>query len=103
MPDFEIDKNHLEEAVRHTEDAVTLNTSYSGRFMFGEKCVGVIGNLAGYGKFLLALLEVLEDADDKGFYDGEPYGDVYALAESVKMDNLGLDHVFYFPGVTVTE
>lgn len=101
MSAMELPKDMVEEAVRQSGDAVELNTSYSGRFMLGARCLGVIGTLAGYTRFMLALSWVAEDEDGSTWPVNE--NDIMGMAADVRMDNLGLDHVFYFPEVTITE
>lgn len=66
---------------------------YSGRFMYGRTCVGIVTN---YGQNYLAMLMELvawlqcdDLEDDFNIYDlGEPM-----------MDDMGLGKIIYFPNV----
>lgn len=67
---------------------ITL-TRYSGRAMYGEQCAALVGDLRDLMRFAMACQRVLgEDlATD--------------LARLVRRDDMGLDSVYYFPGVQV--
>ena len=56
----------------------TVTYDYSGRCMFGKKCVGII---TGY------IDELIEKAQDEGMDD-------------YSTDNMGLDHIVYWPNIT---
>ena len=69
----------------------TLYEDYSGRFMFGRKCLGVVvaeGN--SYMSFLMELTEYLcqHDVEDKEL-----------ALDGVSCDSLGLDTIVYFPRI----
>jgi hypothetical protein len=55
---------------------------YSGRFMYGETCVGVVGS-----QFELA-----------SFWSGLPLAIRETLGQP-RIDNMGLDFIWYWPGV----
>lgn len=61
---------------------------YSGRFMYGEKCIAVIGKQNAFARFMMLVAQ----------RDGELAG---KLADSVRVDDMGLDLVYYFPGLQV--
>lgn len=71
---------------------VTLRFDYSGRFMFGRTCFGFVGDVHDLAAFFYALGLYLDPEDD---------GD--ALARRLRCDNVGLEMIYYFPGVDVTE
>ena len=65
---------------------------YSGRGMFGRTCVGFTCNSLGdFARILLALKE--EHADE--------LADWLAYGGEVQRDNLGMDTLYYFPGLSV--
>lgn len=70
-------------------DKYEVYEGYSGRFMFGRTCLGVIVKM-GYSEieFIIKLTDYLNN-----------YLDVIDLefAEGISMDNLGLDTIVYFP------
>lgn len=63
--------------------------SYSGRAMYGDRCLGVEfpGNgYGGFGEFILTLAENEERLAE-------------TLAHSPKADNMGMDTILYWPDV----
>jgi hypothetical protein len=73
------------------QDEYKLYENYSGRFMYGAKCLGVIvsGNCS-YMEFLLHLTRYMRDND---------VDDDTLELEGVSVDSLGLDSIVYFPRI----
>lgn len=72
-------------------DKYSVYENYSGRFMFGAKCIGVVvrrGN--SYMEMIMHLTK---------FLDGKGYIDEELLFEGVSIDELGLDSIVYFPKI----
>lgn len=94
MFDVEIPWETIEEAALDAglEPESDIYRAYSGRFMYGRSCLGVVGTINQYTEFLLAM----ERSD---------CGDEYTnkMAENVTTDNMGRQTIFYFPGITVLE
>jgi hypothetical protein len=61
---------------------------YSGRGMYGKECIGVVGTWSDMYQFLLALGE------------DEDIRDLFALEGAPRSDNMGLDTVWYWPGLS---
>lgn len=80
------------------EDEFELTSDYSGRAMYGDTCIGVIGSTSDLLKFVARVatwnVENEEDADSP-----EGIELVEDLADSARSDSMGRDMVFYFPGV----
>jgi hypothetical protein len=74
----------LKEACRVV--GVEMYRAYSGRFMYGEKCVGIVApGAAGATRFIMEVSKTLPVlAND--------------LLDAQRQDDMGLDRVFYFPG-----
>lgn len=69
-------------------DGVTLRDDYSGRFMYGEKCVAIIApNLSIVSRILVNLASYDQDM-------------AQMLSERERVDDMGRGVVAYFPGVT---
>lgn len=68
-----------------------LYENYSGRYMFGRKCLGVVVK-QGYSfmDFIINLTRYLDDND---------VDDIDFKLEGATYDNLGLDTVVYFPNI----
>ena len=64
---------------------------YSGRWMFGQTCFGLVGSLAD---IQCALMEFVEDNPDDGSV-------IRNLVKSQRRDNMGLDMIVYFPDVDI--
>jgi hypothetical protein len=82
-------------------DESALHTNYSGRGMYGDTCFGVVGNVRTYGRFLIALME--SDAYDAELLAAERLELATELASRVRTDGMGLDTIFYFPGIQLTD
>lgn len=67
-----------------------LMRDYSGRFMFGDTCFGVIGDQQSYGQFMIELAA------------GDPEL-AKELANAVKTDSMALSTIYYFPGYRMAE
>lgn len=65
------------------DSGITWN--YSGRFMYGKKCFGIIGSMEDYSKFLVQLTQTQPDL-------------AWELAQAVSTDSMGTSAIFYFPG-----
>jgi hypothetical protein len=62
--------------------------NYSGRFMYGRRCIGIIVNRDySYMEMIVHLTRFLEEHDF----------DDYDLIDGVAIDSLGLDTIVYFP------
>lgn len=67
-----------------------LVRDYSGRFMFGETCFGIIGDQQSYGQFMIEL--AAGDADL-----------ARELSNAVKTDSMALSTIYYFPGYRMAD
>jgi hypothetical protein len=97
---MEILKNTVEEAIAiangvaefDDRDQVTPYWKYSGRGMFGTTCFAVAsGKVGALLRFIVALTSIMDEDL------------VMEMTFSTHVDALGLDKVYYFPGVDVTE
>jgi hypothetical protein len=86
-------KHPLQQAI---EDADFECQSYSGRGMYGRKCLAVeIGRSHDLGELFAGILEQVEGEDNtREIQDG---------LRGMCWDNMGLDMVYYFPNVPYTE
>lgn len=73
-------------------DEDCANWAYSGRYMYGKKCFGVVGSINDYSLFLVELAT----QDDEG------YDWAAEFAQRVRIDNMASDYIFYFPGIELT-
>ena len=82
----------VEKAIRNfvaVNEGYELYEKYSGRFMFGRTCLGVVvKNGYSYMDFLAKLTQHL----DKNNVD-----DAELKLEGVAVDDLGMDTIVYFP------
>ena len=96
------------EQIVKNADIETYRTDYSGRFMYGQTCIGIIG---GNGELLRFAAEVtryvqaLRDLSDEGGETADEAVAIKAVADlsdqlaAVKSDNMGLDTIYYWPDV----
>lgn len=72
-------------------DKYSVYENYSGRFMFGAKCIGIVVRQGhSYMEMIVHLTK---------FLDGKGYIDEELLFEGVSIDELGLDSIVYFPKI----
>ena len=76
-------------------EGTSLYKDYSGRGMYGEKCIGFEGPMKELTKLLMKLGVYLSEDDA---YDLQE-----AMMERPSWDSMGLDSIVYFPGVQVSE
>ena len=84
----------VEEAIRNYVDEneqYELYEGYSGRGMFGRKCLGVVVKQGcSFMDFIINLTRYMDDNDVE---------DADFKLEGAAYDNLGLDTVVYFPNI----
>lgn len=69
---------------------VDVRTNYSGRGMYGAECVGFV--LQNYVPYIFALANALADATITTEFE--------QIVAATEQDDMGLDIIIYFPGVT---
>ena len=88
----------VEKAIRNfvaVNEGYELYEKYSGRFMFGRACLGVVvKNGYSYMDFLAKLTQHLNENN---------VDDVELKLEGVAVDDLGMDTIVYFPRMEGTD
>lgn len=69
----------------------TIYENYSGRYMFGKTCLGVV--ISDGDSFMDFLMKLTRYLDEQGIED------TALTLEGVSYDELGLDIVIYFPNI----
>ena len=69
-----------------------LRRDYSGRFMYGEKCFGLVAHPSAFARFMA---EVAKDEAEGNATDGL----CDRLAGALRTDDMGLSTIHYFPGL----
>jgi len=80
--------------IGESDEIITYD--YSGRFMYGASCFGIMGAAATFARFMGAF----------GVLVGEVDGDVSRvldLADAVRSDNMASDTIYYFPGWSIED
>lgn len=82
------------------EDESQIRDDYSGRYMYGQTCIGVVGESpATYVQFLFSLAEVLYEDD---LYEQRDF--ILDMVDRMHMDNMGRSAmIYYFPGYKIVE
>lgn len=70
-----------------------LLDNYSGRAMYGTGCIGLTGEVGDLMRFAAACRLAAEDLG----LDGDSL--LEAMADAVRIDCLGQQQIFYFPGI----
>lgn len=87
-------ENLLDAAFDAGLDEDCIRWTYSGRYMYGKSCFGVVGNVLDYTMFLLLLSQQ---------EDGAGFDWAIELAQQVNTDNMAQETIFYFPGLEVLD
>lgn len=88
----------LEEAAGEAElENDDIRTDYSGRSMYGDECVGVIGTVNCGVAFAVELLELAKERleDEERALDYDALKDV--LIKGMRSDNMGMSMIYYWP------
>ena len=75
-----------------------VSTDYSGRFMYGSPCFGIVTSdpLSVLVRITRALIETF------GIDDDDETADLLdALSQGAQMDSMGLQSIVYWPHITV--
>lgn len=89
LPDYA-----LEEAADAAN--VELRTDYSGRAMYGEQCLGIVGDSST--EFVIRLIGELNADPD---FKDDAADAVLAMSRRERRDSMGLSSIFYYPGYGV--
>lgn len=86
---------NIVEAIRlfcdENDEKYSMYENYSGRFMFGRKCVGIVVRQGySYMEMIIKLTMFLNDCGVESFENE---------IEDVRTDDLGLDTIVYFPKI----
>lgn len=74
-----------------------LNESYSGRGMMGDECFGISTSQSGWD-----LSRTVQDGLDSEVPGSDEHAALEYLSEhEPRTDSLGLDTIYYWPGLTV--
>lgn len=79
-------------------DYEAIDKYYSGRAMYGAKCIGVTGNAGDGISFGIALAIVLTDGMNEDDRE-DMLQQVYALVRNTRTDSMGRDMITYWPGL----
>jgi len=76
-----------------------VRDDYSGRGMYGRKCVGIVT-----GDSLWSVRGTLED-EKTDSVEGDEYGEMidYMLKHEPDVDSMAGDFIFYWPGLQLAE
>lgn len=102
MTDIEITHDELTDLVGTEFD---LRLDYSGRAMYGRACLGLVGNVGDYGRFVAEIAQELGScaaADDSEWPRADHLREILLRVTSgVRTDAMGHDMIFYFPTIRV--
>lgn len=84
--------NTLNENEIDTIDSAVCNASmevrnYNGRGMYGDECLGVVGDLPGFATFLVDVA-------------GQDNALAEQLVQHLRADSMGMSDIYYFPGIS---
>lgn len=83
-----VDREQFEEALQQTIDLMSQDIKvmedYSGRAMYGDKCVGIVCDIGCFAAFCASF---------------GSFGDDWDWVGSARSDSMGLSTIWYWPGV----
>jgi hypothetical protein len=86
---MDVEYDDVRNAVESIELSIDdLYLEYSGRAMFGAKCLGFVGTLGDAIHFVVALAEVLDDGD-------------LSWVQDARSDQMGRSMIYYWPSIRV--
>lgn len=97
----------LEEIVITLEDLsqtdVELRTDYSGRAMYGDQCVGFVGDFSAFdlGVAVAKTLLPSDYYDDDSAVLEDQMAAFHAMVGSCSEDSMGRSSIYYFPSLKV--
>ena len=79
------------------DEDVDVRTDYSGRYMYGKSCIGVVGNAGDLLRFALIIVPQLADDDGEVpfSYDEEWF--------RISQDSMAMDLIFYWPSIQAVD
>jgi hypothetical protein len=76
------------------DNDLTPHFGYSGRYMYGRTCFGLVGNIAQINSFIITLVQnLMEDSHNDHNEVNEEFIDSFRL---MAVDSMGLDSIMYF-------
>ena len=93
-------KEYAAESIRDQADLTDLDVriyeGYSGRFMYGKTCLGIVGSLNDCNAFIA---ECIAEAMITAGEDGRNKRELKRLLSHTSSDNMGLDMILYWPDI----
>lgn len=89
---MEIDKGLMQDLCN--DAGIDTRWDYSGRFMFGKVCFGIVGNTSDLTRFLLEVLPLYYELCTE-----QPSNEVPRDWHENARDNMGFDLIFYWPSI----
>ena len=87
----------------HDEEDFQVRVDYSGRGMFGEKCLGIVGSDTTTVIYKIMEAIMNEYCDEKETQLELFHELAEMLSDGSKQDSMGLQHIIYFPSVEIDE
>jgi hypothetical protein len=111
-PRTEEDRVNIEITANELTDLVgdvnfDLRLDYSGRAMYGRECLGLVGGVDDYGRFIAEIAQEVgrcdeTNDDDETIVRTDHLREILLRVTSgVRTDAMGHDTIFYFPTIRV--
>ena len=98
---------------QYAEENETIEVrSYSGRGMYGDNCLGIVGGLDDcFGAIRECILDTITQIDEAHHHEQDGFGSrvinarrtVENLLSDIRWDSMGLQYVVYFPDIGYEE
>lgn len=80
-------------AIDYSETDFQFRTDYSGRWMMGATCFGLVGTIQDLMDFMLNVAAQIQDVQ----------GNEVPWLACPAQDSMGMDYIFYWPNIVIVE
>lgn len=97
------------------ESGIEFCSDYSGRAMYGDRCIGIVGSVSECTKVIAIVIqnlneELFDNAVSMGDHNVNEVYDFKSYVQSsiselldYRMDSMGYDYIFYWPDLTCAD
>lgn len=82
---------------------VDVRANYSGRGMYGRKCVGITGGSSDLNSVLAEVAYNLAPLTSEGYDGNQRLREDLETLFNYSQDSMGLDRIFYWPALSLQE
>jgi hypothetical protein len=86
------------------DENINPRTKYTGRGMYGTRCIGIVGSTKDLVRFMLKIVPLLDPMwDTEWSHDGVMIPEYSPEWENVSHDTMGTQLIYYWPAIKAVE